>query len=317
MLPLRSKNIDMLLTLTVMVLFAVFFYGVRVLIVALCTIICSLAADYLSLRANGTKRWKRNDFSPVITALIITCVLPASAPYWLAAAAAVISVAVAKLPFGGYGKNIFNPAAVAIAFVGISWPDHVFMYPMPFTDISLAPEISGGLTYGLSHMLSLGAVPRVDMLQAILGNYAGPAGTCVLLSLMCGIYMIVRGTINWQTVLTALASVSAIAAFMPRTTASMEMSLVTELFSGSLVFGIVFMASDPVTSPVTGWGKALYGLLLGVFTMLFRYFGQTEAGFIYALIFVNALAEKCDDWAGAVPPAFKSCLERLKRSENR
>lgn len=317
--PQRAKNFDIILMLSVLLAMGVYYYGPRVLIVAVCAIICSSLADYLSVRINGAQRWLMNDFSQIITAMILTCLLPASVPYWLASVAAIFAVVVAKLPFGGFGKNIFNPAAAAFAFVAICWPSKVLMYPQPFSDLSLKSDITSGLGFAPSHTLSMGGVPRIDILDAVLGGAAGPAAAgCVVVIIMCGLYLMIRKTIPWRSTAAALVTVVLTAWIFPRTTADALTSIINELFSGVLVFLIVFMASDPVTSPNTNKGEVLYGIVLGVAAMVFRYFGKTEIGCVYALLLINPFKEKFDVWALQISQGAVRLADHLiKRIEKR
>lgn len=304
--PQRSKSIDIIITLLVLIAMSIFYYGMRVLIVAAYAIICSIVADYLSVRIIGAKRWLMNDFSQITTALILVCLLPASVPYWLVAAACIIAVLFAKLPFGGYGKNIFNPAAVAYAFVAICWPSKVLLYPEPFALLPLKSDIVNNLVEAPARTLSMGGVPHLDIQDAILGNFAGPAGaSCVFVILMCGLYMIVRKTISWRTVLTSLFTVVFISAVFPRTAADTGVSIINELFSGVMVFVLIFMANDPVTSPRKNAGKVLYGFILGTTIMMFRYYGSSEVASVYALIFLNVFKTKFDIWGTAIPMLIK------------
>lgn len=305
--PQRSKNTDVIITLLVLIVMSLFFYGARVLMLALIAIICCGIADYLSVRVIGFRRWMMNDFSQIITALVITCLLPASAPYWLVAIASFFAIFVAKMPFGGFGKNIFNPAAVAYAFVAICWPQKVLMYPIPFEQLPITSEVPNVLVNAPTRILSLGGVPNISILDALLGDYSGPLGTsCVILIVMCGIYMIVRKTIAWRVVIPALLTVVAIAGLFPRTTAEPAVSIMDELFSGMIVFVIVFMATDMVTSPEEKGGQVLYGVALGFSMMMFRYFGQTEVAEIYALILLNPFKNKWGAWSDV---AITKCKE--------
>ncbi len=312
--PQRAKNTDVIIMLLVVIAMAVYYYGPRVLIVAVCAIICSAVADYLSVRLSGAQRWMINDFSQIITALILTCLLPASVPYWLAGVAAVTAVLIAKLPFGGYGKNIFNPAAVAYAFVAICWPAKVLMYPRPFTVLSLGSDVTSEMVNAPSYTLSMGGVPRMGILEAVLGEFAGPAGaSCVIVILICGIYMMIRKTISARATLSALLTVTLIAAVFPRTTADALTSVINELFSGVIVFMLVFMANDPVTLPRTPKGELMYGVCLGAASMIFRHFGASEIGCVYALLLVNPFKNKFDQWSEQLINAAGNCLQSVKK----
>lgn len=310
----RSKHIDLIVTLIPVALMAVYYYGIRVLILAACAIIFSVLSDYLCLRLCGDRKWQSYDFSSVISPLILVLILPASIPYWLAVVGVLIATFVAKYPFGGYGKNIFNPAAVAFAVLALGWPEKVLSYPQPFDNLGVSFTVGGSLTNGVAYRLQLGGAPAIPVMDRLLGNFAGPMGaTCILVLMACGLYLLVRRTISWQVVTGTLGSAAAMAFLFPRVSVSRVDSVVFELIAGVLVFGAVFMASDPVTSPKTGWGKALYGVLLGVLTMLFRYFGKMEITFVFALLLCNAVAPKCDEYMALLIQAAKRAARRLAK----
>ena len=294
-LPDRAKNIDILLMLSAVLSVSVYYHGVRVLLMALYAIIFSVLSDYLSLRIKGRKNFFKWDFSPIITALIFVSLLPASAPYWLVIFGVMFANLVVKLPFGGYGNNLFNPTAVAAAFVAICWGDKMFLYPAPLSNLPLASDITENLTHGLAYNLNFSAIPNLSPLDLLLGNFSGPLGSCgILICLVCAVYLLIRRTIHWQTVLTSLFSFCSVILIVNIYSANLLSVVMCELVSGAFLFGTVFMASDPVTSPKTGWGRMFYGVFLGGAVMLFRLNGQTELAFVYALILTNAVSPVCD-----------------------
>ncbi len=312
----RKKNGDILFALIPVLLMAVYYFGVRSLFLAAYAIIFSVASDYLCLRLTGQKKWQRYDLSSLISPLILVLILPASIPYWIAIVGVLIANLVAKYPFGGYGKNIFNPAAVAFAILAIGWPDRVFAYPQPFDSLGISSTVQASLGQGIAYRLQLGGAPSISGMDRLLGHFAGPMGaTCILVLIACGIYLLARRTISWQIVLGTLGSSALIAFLFPRILVGRLDSVSFEMIAGILLFGAVFMASDPVTSPKTGWGKALYGVLLGTLTMLFRYFGKMEITFAYALLLCNAVAPKCDEYmAVAVKGVKAGCRALLKKA---
>ncbi|MDF2567389.1 MAG: rnfD [Oscillospiraceae bacterium] len=309
-IPQRSKNIDIVVTLLPILFMAVYYYGLRVLVLSAYAIIFSLISDYLCIRLKGEKKWQKYDFSPIITALIFVLVLPASTPFWLVIIGVLVANVVAKHPFGGVGANIFNPAAVAVAFVTICWPSQVLMYPQPFDALGLQSEVTTQLFRGVAYNLQLGGTPHISFMDALLGNFAGPMGaTNILVIVMCGVYLLIRRSVSWQIVLATLSTTTLFAFLIPRIIAGGKASVVYETISGMLVFGVIFMASDPMTSPKTGFGKALYGIFLGLLTMMFRYLGKIEIGFVYALLIMNALSSMCDVYA-------KNIVDGLREFKN-
>lgn len=299
--PRRSKNTDMIITLLPLLFMAVYYNGFRALSLAATGVVFSVIVDYICVRLSGRKRHKKHDWSAVVTAMIYVLLLPATAPYWLVFAGILIALLVAKHPFGGAGRNIFNPAAVAYAFAAICWPMRTLTYPAHHNWLPIFGDVFTSATERApAYLLQLGGRPTIEPVDAILGNFTGPMGaTSILVIAACGLYLIVRKTVPWEIPVATLAASSVFAALFPRVAAGHLASVMLETLAGVLLFGTVFMASDPATSPETRKGRVVYGVLLGLFTMLVRYFGKVEIGFVYALLLMNALAPACDVYAAA------------------
>lgn len=297
----RRKMIDIIITLIPLICMAVYFYRLRAVVMLVFAILFSLLADWVGNLFLGRKKWEKYDFSPVVTAIIFTLMLPATAPYWMIALGLLLAILVAKIPFGGFEKNIFNPAAFAAAFMAISWPEIMLKYPNVFSNISLENASGVAVNNAASYYLQSGGVPKISLTDALLGNFAGPMGvTCILVMSACALYLLVRKTISWQLLFGAFSVVLIFALLFPRVSTTLLSSVIYEMMSGVLFFGIIFMASDPTTTPKSGAGKFLFGLLLGFLTMMFRHFGHTELSFVFALLMMNPLSGLCDILGGKI-----------------
>ncbi len=285
---------DVIIALLPLYAMAYFYYGPRTVIMALAAVVVCYPLDLLCRRMAG-KVIKINDFSGVLTGLIIPLMLPASAPYYVVVAACLFAILIAKHPFGGLGYNLFNPAAAGIAFVTACWPDAVFRYPKPFEHIPVILDTSVELFASPASALKVNGAPSGDLLQMFLGNSLGPMGaTSILVILSCLFFLLFRRTVSWHIPVSALVTAGLFALLFPRVSISLFSSTVYELFAGTLVFGAAFVATDPVTSPSFPMAKVLYGAGIGLLTMLLRWFGGYEEGFIYALLIMNALAFALD-----------------------
>ena len=290
----RKRMADILITLIPVSCMAVYFYGVRVLVMLAFAVLTGAAADLIS-RLFLRQKWEKYDFSAIVTAVVFTLILPATAPYWMVALGVALAIFVAKAPFGGYGKNIFNPAAFSAAFMVMTWPDIMLRYPSVFSHIGLEATPDVTLNHSANYYLLIGGKPNINLMDALLGNFSGPIGaTCILVICACGLYLLVRRTMSWQLPLGAFSVVLIWSVIFQRVGTSWIQSITYELISGVLVFGVIFMASDPQTTPRTGGGKLFFGILLGLVTMLFRSFGASELSFVFALLLANALSELCD-----------------------
>lgn len=308
----KKKYVNVLLALTAVMIVPIYLNGIRVVYIALTAILTAAVADFICMRISGKKIWEKNDFSFLVTALICTMFLPATVEYWVVCVCVSIAIFVAKYPFGGQGYNIFNPSAVGLAFVAICWPEHVMRYPIPqtlsnVTDTSL-------MTYGVSpaSILQVGGTPKIGFFDVFLGNFPGPLGTtCMIVLAACLLYLVLRKTVSLRVFLSALLVVGIFAVVFPRLVTGRWNSLLYEGCSGGLIFGLIFMASDPVTIPKTKSGQILFGLILGITVMLFRNFGLVELDFVFAILIANIFAIPCDRYAYYI----KTKLDKLLPDE--
>jgi len=285
---------DMILALLPLYVMGICFYGFRVLVtMAVSVVSCWLCDMLCSLLRRRFFNFR--DLSGIVTGLLIPLMMPASVPYYVVIVAGVFAIAAIKHPFGGTGENLFNPAAGGIAFVAACWPAEVFSYPVTFTTIPLWNVDGVFKVPSTAHTLKMGGLPSADLGDMLLGLVAGPVGTVsILVLLACLIYLSVRRTIPLLQPLCFMLAVVLMAYAFPRADISRTYSVLYELMSGSLMFGAVFMLNDPVTSPKRPLSRALYGFVAGVVTMLFRYFGAFDHGFVFALLLMNALSEEFD-----------------------
>jgi len=290
----RHRMIDILVTLIPICCMAVYFYGLRVLIMLSFAVLVGILCDWI-VRRLLKQKWEKYDFSCVVTPIVYTLLLPATAPYWMVALGVALAIFVAKAPFGGYGKNIFNPAAFSAAFMVISWPEIMVKYPTVFEPLGFESMPNVTLNNSANYYLLMGGAPKINLMDAVLGNFSGPMGaTSILVIGACALYLLFRKTMSWQIPLGTFSVVILWSLLFPTVSTGWIASIVYEMIAGVLVFGVVFMASDPHTVPATGKGKMVFGVLLGLITMLFRSFGATELSFVFALLLMNALSEFCD-----------------------
>lgn len=226
--------------------------------------------------------------------------------YYVVVVSVAVAILLGKHAFGGYGHYPFNPAAFGYAVAAVSWPGEVFLYPVPFTTMSVLDTGSATVMESVSHTLRAGGVPNVDTFDLILGNYAGPIGaTSVLILVACAMYLWMRRDITLGIPFGFLLSCALVAFFYPRVnTLGLELpwqyldirllSLKYEMLSGALIFAAVFLVNEPVTRPKNTRAHFVYGMILGFMTMMFRYFGSYDTGVCFAVLAVNALAGYLD-----------------------
>ncbi|MCI8501887.1 MAG: RnfABCDGE type electron transport complex subunit D [Oscillospiraceae bacterium] len=287
----KSQKTDLLLTLLAVLAMSIYLYGFRVLFMTAFTVVIALVFEYLCMCLLGKKKGERVSLETVLTAVIFTFCLSAATPYWVSVYGMLMAIVVAKFPFGGTGKNIFNPAAAGLAFSAVSFPALLFQYPAPYTQVPWFDPVTAPMQASPGAVLQAGGSPAINTMNTLLSSYSGPIGaTAIFVLAACALYLVLRKTAAWRIILSAGLSLSAVAFLFPRTSADGFHSVVYELVSGIFLFAIVFMASDPVTSPKSGWGQVLYGMMIGFGTMLVRYLAESEVSVVFPLLAANALA---------------------------
>lgn len=304
----RHMMVDTVVALALLLVIPTVYNGFRVIsMVALSCAACAVGEILFCMFTH--REIMITEFSPMVTGTIIAMLMPVTAPLWLPVVAALFASIVAKEPFGGTGNNPFNPAAAGVAFAIICWPDLMFSFRNGSVSAALPMFADCDFTAVVSPagMLKQGLRPQILSSQMLTGNFTGPMGTtAVIVILACALYIFIKRTAHFTTSLCFLGTAAALAAAFPRIVGTRPESVFFELFSGSLVFAAVFMATDPVTSPKTPLGRCIYGGLGGIAAMLFRYFGAYEEGVVFAILFINALA-----------PAIDRFVWRLKQKEAR
>ena len=270
--------LDVVLALIPALIVGAVVLGARALLVTLISMAAAVAAEYLY----GLALKRRNtivDASALVTGMLFAMTLPVSVPYWLAAAGSAFAILVAKLMCGGLGQNIFNPALFARAFALILFPAALTRYP------ALGADAVSGAT-PLHHMV-MPALPEESILDMFLGNCPGSIGEISALALIAGgIYLVARKVISARIPVAYLATVAVITLVFHKTDDAISWMLYS-LFSGGVMLGAIFMATDYVTSPVTKKGQIFYDIGCGILTVIFRYYGLFPEGVTYAILLMN------------------------------
>ena len=235
------------------------------------------------------------DLSAVLTGLLLAFNLPSSIDWWIVLIGAVVAIGVGKMSFGGLGQNPFNPALVGRVFLLISFPAQMTTWPVPqgFATRYIDAETGATPLYYLKHILKSGDTSFVDQLpslrDAFLGVMGGSLGEVAALALIVGgLFLICTRVITWHIPVSILATVALFSWIA--TPAGMEPHVFVgyELLSGGLMLGAFFMATDYVTSPMTAWGKIIFGVGIGFIMMVIRTWGAYPEGMSFAILIMNA-----------------------------
>ncbi len=269
--------LDVVLALIPGLLVGVWMFGFRALSVALMSMATAVAAEWLYSKVTKTRNTVA-DGSALVTGLLLAMTLPHTVPYWMVVVGNVFAIIVVKALCGGLGQNIFNPALAARAFLMLIWPVGLTRY-----------EGLDGVTAAtpLHHMV-MPALPEETLLDMFLGNCPGSIGEISALALLLGgAYLAYRKVISIRIPAAYIGTVAVLTLVFSKTDAPMDWMLYS-LFSGGLMLGAIFMATDYATSPATPVGQVIYGIGCGILTVIFRYFGLFPEGVTYAILIMNA-----------------------------
>ncbi len=308
----QTVMLDAIIAMLPLYAMATYYYGKRALALGFFSVMVTTAFDMLCAIARRNVPNIR-DLSPTVTGMLIPLLMPASIRFEVVAAAALFGIAVAKHPFGGVGENIFNPAVAGAAFAAVCWPKSMFLYPVPFDRLPVAVDGTLKLINSPAYTLSLGGAPNTDLLDMLLGNFAGPMGaTNILVLCTCFLFLAVRKTVSvWMTG-AFLGGAALVAAAVPRAMLTPFYSVSYELMTGLTLIGAIFLINDPVTSPKRKLPKVLYGFLAGVVSMTFRHLGEYEDSLLFAILVMNASVWIIDLWGEHLAHAFRRKNIELK-----
>ena len=269
--------LDVMLALVPAMVVGIWMHGFRSLIVTLVSISSCVFLEWMYSVVTKTRNTVI-DGSALVTGMLLAMTLPATVPYWLVIVGAAFAIIFVKALCGGLGQNIFNPALSARGFMMLIAPAYMVRF-----------EGVDGVTAAtpLHHMV-MPALPEESILDMFIGNCPGSIGEISALALLAGgAYLVYRKVISPRIPLAYLGSVAVLTLVFHRTDASVDWMLYS-LFSGGLMLGAIFMATDYATSPVTAKGQVIYGIGCGILTVIFRYFGLFPEGVTYAILIMNA-----------------------------
>lgn len=269
----------------------VLMFGLRALLVILCSIGAALAGEWLLNLALGRPNTLK-DGSALVTGLLLALSLPATVPYWLAVLGSLVAVIFVKGLCGGLGQNPFNPALGARAFLMLAWPVYLVRFPGPGAELPVFGNASVLMDAASSatplHPMQMPALPDVSLGDLFLGRVGGCIGEVSTLALLLGGgFLLVRKVISIRIPAAYLGSMALVTLVFYKTDQPLLWMLYS-LLGGGVMLGAFFMATDYSSSPVTPRGKILYGIGCGVLTVFFRYYGLYPEGVTYAILLMNA-----------------------------
>jgi len=276
---------------------AVYFFVLDALKLTLIAVVASVAFEWL-IQKFLLKESTRTAFdgSAIITGMLLAFNVPANLPIWMMVIGALVAIGVGKMSFGGLGKNIFNPALVGRVFMLISWPVEMTSWPNNRFFQEGADAISGATPLGILKEGLGGDITMSDIMEKLptaldyfVGNVPGSLGEISALALIIGgIYMLMRKIITWHAPVAIFGTVFIFSGIMHLVDPSIYPAPLFHLLTGGLMIGAIYMATDMVSSPMTGKGQIIFGVGIGVITMLIRYWGAYPEGVSFAILIMNA-----------------------------
>jgi len=292
---------DVMLAIIPLGVFAYVNYGLRPILLVLAGIATALLCEALCCLLRRRPLRTAMDGTAAVTGLLVGLVMSPMADYWVPMVAAAFAILVAKAPFGGTGRNVFNPAAAGLALVTSCFPEQMFTYPalsntpLPL-DLSIADSVVTAPS--LAEQLCSGAAPSLRAMNLLLGDFAGPiGGTAALILLAFAAYLLVRRTASAWVVLPYFATCVMLAWAFPVAVMNPTFNMLTQLCSGYVIFTGVFLLNDPVTTPRFWLGRLWYGIFAACLVMLLQHIGQAQVGCCYAILMMNVLSPIIDRWS--------------------
>ena len=285
--------LDVVIALVPAAICSFVFYGWREMLLMAVSVASCVLLEWAITKFMLRKPSTIGDFSAVITGMLLALNLPYSTPLWVVVIGAVVAIGVAKLTFGGIGQNIWNPALVGRVFLLVSFPTYMTTWGAPagVVDAVSGPTPLGAIQEGLLSGASVQDLTAMynykDLLFANLGGSAGEA--CALALLAGFVYLCIRRVIKPWITLSIFATVALTALIFWGVNPDRFTGPLFNLLTGGLILGACFMATDYVTSPMSAWGGVVFGVGIGLLTVLIRYFGSYPEGVSFAILIMNSV----------------------------
>lgn len=277
---------NVLIALVPAYLTALYYFGLGALMVSLISVVSCMAFEYLTNRFLLKRPCTLNDLSALLTGLLLAFNLPSNLPWWIIMIGALVAIGIGKMAYGGIGTNPFNPALVGRVFLLISFPAQMTTWPVPEPFSShYMDALTGPTPLAAAHTGQV--FSHIDLL---LGNIGGSMGEISALALLVGgIFLLITRTIRYIIPVSILATVAVFTAILHAIDPTLCSDPLTQLLSGGLMLGAIYMATDYVTSPMTPLGQLIYGISIGIITVLIRTFGIYPEGMSFAILIMNAV----------------------------
>ncbi len=288
---------DVLIALLPALVMSVVAYGWQAFIVTAFSVACCVLVEWAIQKFLLKGPSTIGNLSAVVTGVLLAFNLPVNIPLGLVAIGAVVAIGVAKMTYGGLGKNLFNPALVGRVFLLIAFPVAMTSFP------EAVGAVSGATPLAMAKEALKSGAPVGEIMQNVnlgamsLGAKSGSLGELSVVALLAGfVWLLVRRVITWHIPVVVLATMALFSGVMWGISPNEYMSPLFHLLSGGAVLGAVFMATDYVTSPMTTKGMVIYAVGIGLITMFIRLWGPYPEGMSFAILIMNSVVPLIDKY---------------------
>ena len=304
-----------IISLIPLIFSSIYFFGWRSLILMIVVTIFGVATEYIFEKKNK----KKVSEAVFVTCILYTMTLPPTTPYWIAVLGIIFGVMFGKMVFGGFGRNVFNPALVARAFIYVSFPAPltiVWSKAMNGFPGGFATYITEGIeavSQATPMLLFRDSGQMVSKLDLLLGNVSGSIGeTSAILIILAGIYLIYKKVASWQTMAGCFIGFIGLSTILHYIGMPQVPNPLYGVLTGGFLFGTIFMATDPISSPKTVEGRWIYGIIIGIVTVIIRGFALFAGGVMFAILMGNTFAPIMDEGVRAYKKYKKEKAEKDK-----
>ena len=287
----KSLMFGVLTALIPTFLVSLYSFGIGALVTTLVSVGSCVLFEWLITKYMLKQQPHIADGSAILTGVLLAFNLPSNISPFIVMFGALIAIGIAKMCFGGLGCNLFNPALVARVFLLISFPVQMTSWPKPIESrLNYLDAVTGATPMAAIKAGDLSLSENANFIDMMIGKAGGSLGEVAAIALILGgIYMIARKIITWHIPVSIILTVFAFAGLLWLIDPSQYVNPLYHILGGGLLLGAIFMATDYVTSPMSATGKIIFGVGIGLLTIIIRLWGNYPEGMSFAILLMNAV----------------------------
>jgi len=293
----KRLMLDVVIAMLPVLAMSIYFFGMGAIIVTLTAVVSCLAFEWLIQKYMLKKEPSITDGSALVTGILLAFNVPTNLPIWIIIVGSLVAIGVGKMSFGGLGNNPFNPALVGRVFLLISFPVQMTSWPVPtgfsnsYTDAVTGATPLGVMKEGIGIGESVSAIMDKipSHMELFYGHMGGSMGEIAAVALLLGfVYLLIRKVITWHIPISIIGTIAIFTGILWFVNPESNADPLFHLLTGGVLLGAIFMATDYVTSPMSVKGMWIYGIGIGLITVLIRVYGAYPEGVSFAILIMNA-----------------------------